>query len=116
MSNLLTLTGSTNESVTLDIHNLLYVEAVGNYMKVCSYDGGNVRTDTLRATSKQVEDELSPYPMIVRCHRAFLVNIEQVERIVSDFSSMQLLIRHSNDTIPVSRSHVSQIRNAIKSR
>ena len=34
----LTLTGTTNESVTLQISNLLYIEAVGNYMKV----GGNV--------------------------------------------------------------------------
>ena len=31
----LTLTGTTNESVTLQVSNLLYIEAVGNYVKVC---------------------------------------------------------------------------------
>ena len=31
----LTLTGTTSESVTLQISHLLYIEAVGNYMKVC---------------------------------------------------------------------------------
>lgn len=66
----LTLTGTTNESVTLQISHLLYIEAVGNYVKVCHLDNGQVRTDLLRATMKQMEETLKDYPMIVRCHRA----------------------------------------------
>ena len=38
----LTLTGTTNESVTLDISHLLYIEAVGNYVKVCHLRDGLV--------------------------------------------------------------------------
>ena len=37
-----TLTGTTNESVTLDISHLLYIEAVGNYVKVCHLRDGLV--------------------------------------------------------------------------
>ena len=37
----------------------------------------------LRATMKQTEETLQDYPMIVRCHRTFLVNLGQVEQIVS---------------------------------
>ena len=111
----LTLTGTTNESVTLSVADLMYIEAVGNYMKIyqlCS--DGTVRNDMIRATSKQVEDELSPYPTIVRCHRAFLVNLGQVEKIVSNSRAMQLLIKHSHDSIPVSRSNWAQVKEAIK--
>ena len=68
----------------------------------------------LRATSKQMEETLQPYPMIVRCHRAFLVNLQQVEQIVSHSGSMQLQIKHSNDSIPVSRSNMAQVKMAIK--
>ena len=68
----------------------------------------------LRATSKQIEEELQDYPMIVRSHRAFLVNLGQVERIVSKSGSMQLLIKHCHEYIPVSRSNMAQIRDAIK--
>jgi hypothetical protein len=110
----LCLTGSTNESVTLDISDLLYIEAVGNYVKVCQLRDGKVRTDMLRATSKQMEETLQPYPMIVRCHRAFLVNLQQVEQIVSHSGSMQLHIKHANDSIPVSRSNMAQVKMAIK--
>ncbi len=110
----LTLTGTTNESVTLQISCLLYIEAVGNYVKVCHLRNGQVRTDMLRATMKQMEETLQGYPMIVRCHRAFIVNLDQVEQIVARQGSMQLIIKHSHDSIPVSRSNVSQIRDAIK--
>ena len=111
----LTLTGTTNESVTLQISNLLYIEAVGNYMKVSYLHNEQIRTDMLRATMKQMEVTLQDYPMIVRCHRAFLVNLGQVERIVSHSGSTQLLIKHCHESLPVSRSNMSQVKAAIKS-
>ena len=107
------LSGTTNESVSLDITNLLYIEAVGNYVKVCQLLDGNVKTDMLRATSKQMEENLQAYPLIVRCHRAFLVNLGQVEQIVSNSRTMQLVMKHGHDAIPVSRSNMSQIKEAI---
>ena len=115
-SEVITLTGTTNEAVTLIVAHLLYIEAVGNYMKVFYLRNGDVRFDMLRATSKQIEEKLHDYPMIVRCHRAFLVNLGQVEKIVSHSSSMQLLIKHCHDSIPVSRSNMSGIKEAIKGR
>ena len=110
---LVTLKGSTSEEARLQVANLLYIEAVGNYVKVYHLQEGKVHSDTLRATSKQMETDLQAYPMIVRCHRAFLVNLQQVERIVSQSGSMQLIIKHCNDAIPVSRSNMAQVKEAI---
>lgn len=109
-----TLTGTTSEKITLSIDDLLFIETMGNYVKVCHMRDGRVSTDMLRATSKQMEDELRSFPMIVRCHRAFLVNLAQVEQIVAKSGSMQVIIKHSHDSIPVSRSNVTQIKNAIR--
>ena len=110
-----TLTGTTSETITLDIAHLLYIEAVGNYVKVCHLNGEKTRTDMLRATTKQVEEELKDFFMVVRCHRAFLVNLQQVEQIVSKAGTMQLLIKHSHDYLPVSRSNMSQVKEALRS-
>ena len=110
----LTLTGTTSETVTLQIADLLYIETVGNYVKVYYQNDGQVRSDMLRATSKQMEDELQAYPMIVRCHRAFLVNLQQVEKIISQSGTMQLLIKHGHDSIPVSRSNMVRVKAAIR--
>ena len=107
------LTGTTSETVPLYIPNLLYVESVGNYVKIIQLREGQVVSDMLRATSKQVEEQLRQYNVIVRCHRAFLVNLRQVERIVSKAGTMQLLVKHSNDAIPVSRSNMAGVKTAI---
>jgi hypothetical protein len=112
----LLLRGTTNESVTLQISHLLYIEAVGNYVKVCHLRDDQVHADMLRATMKQMEETLQGYPMIVRCHRAFLVNLGQVEQIVSHSGSTQLLIKHCQESLPVSRSNMAQVRAAITQR
>ena len=110
----LTLTGTTNESVTLQISDLLFIEAVGNYVKVNHLRDGQVHTDMLRVTMKQLEETLLPYPMVVRCHRAFLVNLGQVEQITSHSGSTQLLIKHCHESLPVSRSNMAQVKSAIR--
>ena len=110
----LTLAGTTNESVTLQISHLLFMEAVGNYVKVSHLRDDQVHTDMLRATMKQMEETLQGYPMIVRCHRAFLVNLGQVEQIVSHSGSTQLLIKHCHESLPVSRSNMAQVKATIK--
>ncbi len=112
-SSAITLTGSTSESVALQIDDLLYVETVGNYVKVYQVHDGKVQNNMIRATSKQMEDQLKDYPLVVRCHRAFLVNLVQVEKIVSKSGSMQLLIKHCHESIPVSRSNMAGVKAAI---
>lgn len=110
----ITLTGTTSETATLQVSHLLYIEAVGNYVKVCHLHQGQVQTVMLRATMKQIEETLHDYPMIVRCHRAFLVNLGQVEQIVSHSGSTQLLVKHCHESLPVSRSKMSQVKATIQ--
>ena len=109
----ITLEGTTNEHVTLEISNLLYIEAVGNYVKIVSMQDNEIHTNMLRATMKQMEETLQSYPMIVRCHRAFMVNLGQVEQISSNSRAMQFVMRHSHDAIPVSRSNVNKLKDLL---
>lgn len=113
-SSTVTLTGGTSDTIQLHVPNLLYIEAVGNYVKIYQLNDGQVRSDMLRATSKQMEEDLSAYPTVVRCHRAFLVNLQQVEQIVSRAGAMQLMIKHCHEALPVSRSNAVQVKEAIK--
>lgn len=116
----ITLEGNTNEHVSLEISNLLYIESVGNYVKIVSRrepsepgQTSEVQSNMLRATMKQMEDALQAYSTIVRCHRAFLVNLGQVEQISFNSHAMQLVMRHSHDAIPVSRSNISRLKEMI---
>lgn len=113
-SSTVTLSGGTSDTIQLHVPDLLYIEAVGNYVKIYQLNDGQVRSDMLRATSKQMEEDLSAYPTVVRCHRAFLVNLQQVEQIVSRAGAMQLMIKHCHEALPVSRSNAVQVKEAIK--
>lgn len=108
------LSGSTSDSVALDVHDLLYVESVGNYVRICYLRDGKMCSDLLRATSAQIQGSLKDHPMIVRCHRTFLVNLVQVEHFVSNEGNMQLVLRNCGVRIPVSRSHAVEVRENLK--
>ena len=115
MSDWITLNGTTSETVRLQASNILYIESVGNYVKVCYLDDGSMPTiQTLRATSKNMEEALKEYPMVIRCHRAFLVNLQQVEKIVSQSGTLQLKMKHTGDILPVSRSNTAKIKAAFQ--
>jgi len=108
-----TLTGSTSERVSLRVADLLYVESVGNYAKVCYLLNNEVHTVMLRTTLHQTEEQLQGCALVTRCHRAFLVNMGQVERIVTREGHMQLIMKQCHDVIPVSRSHMAHIKGSV---
>ena len=114
LSDTIVLTGTTSETITLHIPSLLYIEAVGNYVKVYQWRDDALHTDMLRATMKQVEDDLQGYPAVVRCHRAFMVNLQQVEKVLAKSGITRLVIHHTHDALPVSRSNMAGVKEAIK--
>jgi DNA-binding LytR/AlgR family response regulator len=42
------------------------------------------------------------------------VNLQQVERIVAKAGTMQLVIKHCRESLPVSRSNMAQVKKTIK--
>lgn len=104
------LTGSTKDSFSLDPRTLLYLEACGNYVKIYYEAEGKARQRLLRATIKQMEDTLQPYRFILRCHRAFLVNTDQVVRLEGNSQGYRLLFRQTEEEVPVSRAYTGIVR------
>jgi len=107
---IITLTGNTKDTLTLFPSELLYIEAVGNYVRINYQIDGQVSQKTLRATMLQMEELLSDYPFLVRCHRAFIVNTHQIEKI----KGLKLRLKSMDAKIPISKtckaniSHLSQ--------
>ena len=71
-------------------------------------------SEMLRTTMKQMEETLQTYATIVCRHRAFIVNLGQVEKISSMAQAMQLVMQHCHDTIPVSRSNISKLKKLLE--
>ena len=67
----------------------------------------------VRATMKQAEEAVAACPFIVRCHRAFLVNIHTVVKVDGNSQGYRLLVSGIEEEIPVSRAYAKQVKDQI---
>ena len=95
-----------SDKTTINPDALLYIESDKNYCKITTADG----TTTLRSTLTTLENQLKPCGHVIRCHRAFLVNMKSVEGILGTASSgYKLKIKSHNATVPVSRTYIAEV-------
>ena len=108
--------GQTNESLSVLPIDLLCVTSEGNYIKIAYLDhkSATYATKLLRTTMKQIETQLLPYTDIVRCHRAFLVNLNHVRHVTTSSAGLSLLLDSADIVIPVSRTYLDSIKSALK--
>lgn len=106
---IITLSGTSKDSLTLFPSELLYIESSGNYARVYYKTNEQISQKTLRATLLQMEDFLSDYPFLVRCHRAFMVNVYQIEKI----KGTKLWLKSTEVAIPISKTHKANILKQI---
>lgn len=101
----ITLIGDNqDERIRMPRQSLLYIEAADNYAKVVSHTDGSICTTLLRATLKQIEQQLSEHPRVFRCHRTYIINLDAVVRISGNAQGYKLHLPHTDQLIPVSRS------------
>lgn len=113
-SSSLILSGTTKDFVELQPNELICLEACGNYVKVNYIQEGTVRQKLLRTTIRQVEDVLQEYPLIVRCHRAFLVNITHVVSVKGNSQGYKLSFPGLADEVPVSRAYTREVKSRLE--
>ena len=112
----LLLTGDTRDSqLSLLPSRLLYAESCSNYVKVVWLAEGahEVKSQLLRLTMKQLEEQLMPYDVLTRCHRAYLVNLRQVKQVSGNSQGCQLRLTACEETVPVSRPYVKAVKEAL---
>lgn len=94
------------ETTRISVHDVLWVDAAGDYMCVHCSDG---ETHILRKTMKQLENELNP-KLFVRVHRSVLVKNDAVKKVLT-LSNGEYVIQLSNEhEIRVSRSYRDKVR------
>jgi len=95
----------------IDVNNLLFVEAMQNYVLIHYLDENKqVRKELHRNTFISVEAVLSKEGLL-KTHRSFLVNPEMIEEISGNAQGLKLRIKYAEEAIiPVSRKYVSLFR------
>lgn len=111
---MLCISGSTKESVQMCVADLLFIESNGNYITVHLQKDGKLKKVDVRTSIKDVLELLAPYPAIMRCHRAFIVNLANVTSLERRNSGMELEMRGFNERIPVSKSYIQELKQRLQ--
>ena len=106
---IVTLQGNTKGgSLTIDIDKLFYAESNANYLRIVTYENG-VKSQTIRLTIKQLEDELTSFPQMMRCHRAYMVNTNNISYYEGTSSKGEVHFALIKDTVPVSKTYATEL-------
>lgn len=117
-SKLLTFSGETKEVLEVKADYFCYAEAEGNYVKVFYYSAkdGRVAQKLLRITMKQAEETIAGYSSIIRCHRAFLVNMQKVMKVNGNSQGYRLQLEGCQEEVPVSRAYAKKVKILVENK
>ena len=106
---------SNNRRETLGVprSRLLFIKSAGNYVEVFTDENGQVKKHLLRSTIKRIGDRLAPNPLIMRCHRAYLINVLNIQRVAGDSQGYRVTIRDTDHQVPVSRGYLKQFKRQV---
>lgn len=93
-------------------NNILYIEAADNYVNIHYLNEGREDTFILHNSLKEVEARLSDTPM-TRCHRSYIVNMENVKLLRKDGAALLLELEGTSKTVPVTKTYSELITERI---
>lgn len=94
-------------NVSIPLNDILYVEALGNYVKIVRASGGHVLTHT---NLKAITD-LLPADRFMRIHRSYVVPVASVV----SFTRSKIVLKGSEGSLPVGAQYVAQILETLGS-
>ncbi|MDD4697250.1 MAG: LytTR family DNA-binding domain-containing protein, partial [Fermentimonas sp.] len=89
-----------------------FAKSEGNYIEFYLRDV-NVDKIVKRLTLKELESALEPFPEIIRTHRSYLVNTNQIKGVEGNAQGYKLKLKSYEGTIPVSRNMIGSFNNVM---
>lgn len=91
------------DRVSVYIDNLVFIESASNYIKIYYTQQDKLSYSIVRMTMKKAAEITEPYLAFFRCHRAYIVNLDRIERIDGNAQGYKLKLSSAEDLIPVSK-------------
>ncbi len=90
------------DALTLEMNDLLFIESADNYSELVFLQNERVEKTLLRGSLSRFEEQ-AYHPDVVRCHRSFIVNLQQVESISGNAQGYKLQLKNYPTPVPVAR-------------
>ncbi len=113
LASIINITTNTAEILAVDPQDISFVQASDNYCTVHWYDSGILKNKMLRQTLKNIETQLLPFKNIVRCHKTFMVNLNQELMITGNARAYFIENKTLPIRIPISRAKSKAILDLV---
>lgn len=87
----------------------LFMRSDKNYLEIYFLEQEKIKTHLIRNRLKVIEDNYEDSPFLKRCHRSFLVNPIQIDKIIKNKGKSEIHIQ--NQIIPISDSFLESFMN-----
>ena len=101
-------------NLEIEMKSLIYIKSEDNYIDVYYFLKDKTKHKLLRNSLTNLEKDLGKVNNIIRCHKSYMVNIDNVEEIKGNSIGYQLKLIHTKLLIPVSRKLNKNIHQIIK--
>lgn len=109
--NLLTFPDEKGEiKISVMLENLLYIESADNYATIHYLNKSKISHFLIRNSLKKIEENLAKESPLVRCHRSYIINLDNVKvlRKTKDGILLELEAMNTPD-IPVSKTYYERV-------
>jgi DNA-binding LytR/AlgR family response regulator len=101
--------------IQVEVDNLIYVEALGNYSNI-AYNYNGFKKIAIRETITNIEQRIGESDIIFKPHRSYLVNLENIEKVTGDSQGLKIHLKGYDKVIPVSRNKIPAFRKLVKAK
>ena len=88
-----------------DMEDILYIEALGNYIKIFRSSGGYVLSHT---NLKSIQKMLLP-GLFLRIHRSYVISIKKVERFTKNYIQLE----KTTSLLPIGECYAAQVNQVL---
>jgi hypothetical protein len=99
------------DDFTLNLEDLLFVKADGNYIELTKSSNDETTVELKRISLTQFEKQIANYPHFFRCHRTYLVNMFKIEKVSGNSQGYILSFQNTDVKIPVSRNQIESFNH-----
>lgn len=95
--------------ISIPEEDIYYIASQDNYVEIQYEMGGKLLNYLMRCRTTRLEKQLEN-TSLARCHRSFIVNLDNVEQLKRENSRLLLVLKHPDaKKIPVSKSYYKAI-------
>ena len=95
-------------SITIPLEEIVYIEALENYVKIIRTNGSSVLS---RINIKTIQ-EMLPQSIFLRIHRSYIISIKKVEY----FSKQELKLKEISFTLPIGRRYAKEVFESLSNK